>query len=132
MPDREKVIKGLECYIGGFSGEENCKQCQYRPHIDGCKSGAIMDAIALLKAQESRVMKLEEVTEDRPDVVWFDDRNYKLTYPAFVSNGEVTGWVVSLSKGCLERHDHIDGYGKTWRCWTSRPSDEVRRVTPWN
>ena len=54
MPDREKVIKGLECYIGGFSGEENCKQCQYRPHRDGCKSGAIMDAIALLKAHEPK------------------------------------------------------------------------------
>lgn len=85
----------------------------------------------LQEVQEPRVMTIEEVTEDRPDVVWFDDRHYKLTYPAFVSNGKVTGWVVSLSQGCLERHNHIDGYGKTWRCWTSRPTDEQREVTEW-
>ena len=23
------------------------------------------------------------------------------------------------------------GYGKTWRCWTSRPTDEQREATPW-
>ena len=63
IPGREKIIKGLECCIGGFPGEKNCKQCQYRPHIDGCKSGAIMDALALLKAQEPM--------EPRFDTWWF-------------------------------------------------------------
>ena len=24
-----------------------------------------------------------------------------------------------------------DGYNKTWRCWTSRPTDEQREGTPW-
>lgn len=125
MTDREKVIKGLECCaVGCRSG------CPYAD-VDDCESLLCADALALLKAQEARLMTLEEVTEDKPDVVWFDDRHYKLTYPAFVSNGEVTGWIVSLSNGCLERHDHIDGYGKEWRCWTSRPTDEQREAVKW-
>ena len=131
MVDREKVIKGLECCVNSLG------ECEICPYDEGmgklaCGKNLYSDALALLKAQEPRVMTLEEVTEDRPDVVWFDDRHYKLTYPAFISNGEVTGWMVSLSKGYYERHDHIDGYGKNWRCWTSRPTDEQREAEPWN
>ena len=100
--------------------------------VNGVPLENVIDGIiALLKAQEPRVMTLEEVTEDRPDVVWFDDRHYKLTYPVFISNGEVTGWIVSQSRGCMERHDHVEGYGKRWRCWTSRPTDEQREAEPW-
>ena len=25
----------------------------------------------------------------------------------------------------------LDDYGKTWRCWTSRPTDEQREAEPW-
>lgn len=24
-----------------------------------------------------------------------------------------------------------ENYGRTWRCWTSRPTDEQREATPW-
>ena len=109
----------------------DCKVREFAPEWDGHTPAQAIERIGKLKAQEPRVMTLEEVTEDKPDVVWFDDRHYKLTYPAFVSNGEVTGWIVSLSNGCLERHDHIDGYGKEWRCWTSRPTDAQREAIPW-
>ena len=27
---------------------------------------------------------------------------------------------------------NTDEYGKTWRCWTSRPTDEQREKEPWN
>ena len=26
----------------------------------------------------------------------------------------------------------MDNYGKTWRCWTSRPDEKRRAETPWN
>ena len=28
-------------------------------------------------------------------------------------------------------HLHIDSYGKTWRCWTSRPTNEQRGAVKW-
>ena len=30
------------------------------------------------------------------------------------------------------RRLYADNYGKTWRCWTARPSEEQRRETPWS
>ena len=130
MPDVEKVIKGLECCM--LSYKDGCDECPYfGKNMYMCQELLGEDALALLKEQEPRVMTLEEVTEDRPDVVWFDDRHYKLTYPVFISNGEVTGWIVSQSRSCIERHDHVEGYGKRWRCWTSRPTDEQREAVKW-
>lgn len=52
MPDREKVIKGLECCIS----EHTCRGCPYREKGECEDSGyyyskAIEDALALLKEQ---------------------------------------------------------------------------------
>lgn len=54
MPDREKVIKGLECCRRGF-----CFACPYNDGIvesTECKQRWADDALALLKAQEPRVV----------------------------------------------------------------------------
>lgn len=53
MPDRKKVIKGLECCMS----EQICKGCPYKEK-DECENGgyyyskAIEDALVLLKEQE--------------------------------------------------------------------------------
>jgi hypothetical protein len=49
MPDREKVIKGLECCS---SAEECGKQCPYWDDEGACRTHLEADALALLKAQE--------------------------------------------------------------------------------
>ena len=55
MPDREKVIKGLECCILGNKHEPDCDVC---PYSAGCNDTCDTmdeihgDALALLKAQE--------------------------------------------------------------------------------
>ena len=52
MPDREKVIKGLECHA-----EVNCVDCPYRDGWRTCPFGETLlaDALALLKEQEAVV-----------------------------------------------------------------------------
>ena len=55
MPDREKVIKGLECCMVGDGHSPKCELCPYTTiGDDTCDSmGALFgDALALLKAQE--------------------------------------------------------------------------------
>ena len=65
MTDREKVIKGLECCISG--NPAICKRvgCPYAEEHEGigdtCIDHLMADAIALLKAQEP---KLVHVTAD--------------------------------------------------------------------
>lgn len=63
MPDREKVIRGLECHYNPFG----CPDCPYwdktEPLKDCNKDQLILDALALLREQET------EYTPDGPDFV---------------------------------------------------------------
>lgn len=60
MPDREKVIKGLECYMdilhAGPGWSQGCIQCPYAAVVDvgryPCMRLLANDALVLLKAQE--------------------------------------------------------------------------------
>ena len=58
MPDREKVIRALECCLDINSSKyKHCLNCDYRHDIDhcqwACQTGGILDdALALLKEQE--------------------------------------------------------------------------------
>ena len=63
MPDREKVIKGLECCAA-----VNCGQsCPYAP-VGGCRVQVLRDAIALLKEQEPIDPHVER---DSDDDTWY-------------------------------------------------------------
>lgn len=69
--NREKVIKGLECVIDKTNFDfKYCHSCEYRKDIDHfqyvCDADrCIADAIALLKAQEPRVMTLDDKIGNR-------------------------------------------------------------------
>ena len=64
MPDREKVIKGLEQCI---SADETCEGCPYEGTT--CTTTLNADALALLKEQEKLI---EEITKRRMDNGAFD------------------------------------------------------------
>lgn len=61
MPDREKVINGLECHLGNDKNHYDCDNCQYGPMNNECDAKLVADTLALLKAQEP---KLVHVTAD--------------------------------------------------------------------
>jgi hypothetical protein len=95
------------------------------------------DALALLKAQEPRVITLEEVQAlHANDVVWLEDKGKPNIIPGIVRNRHL--WPHSATMvtnfmrgdGCKVTADD-DDYGKRWRCWTSRPTDAQREATPW-
>lgn len=121
--DREKVIKGL-CEAAAVL------EAHVPKRYWGYSVGAIQDALALLKAQEPRVMTLEEVRLlCKDDIVWYEHKGvFRQPRPRiveFVFDGHITftdGGVWSFS---------ADGYGERWRLWTSRPTDAQREATPW-
>ena len=90
-----------------------------------------------LKAQEPRVMTLEEVENALDSVAWVDRPlfdNLSSEY-ALIDSYSRKLQIVELrypfcDKDYRERADYAT-YGKTWRCWTSRPTDEQREATPW-
>ena len=52
MPDREKVLQGLECCIRKLEGQRVCDECPYDEDFNclGC-SDVLRQAIALLRDQ---------------------------------------------------------------------------------
>ena len=106
--------------------------------VEDCDKAVIWidDTIALLKAQEPRVMTLEEligIYNIRENHSWV----YNTPPYLYMDYGKDTGYWIAWSNivSCLERcyPKYIPAdYGKTWRCWTSRPTDEQREAEPWN
>lgn len=134
---REKVIRGLECCKIPFSKCYN-GGCPYFDD-EGCKAKLKREALELLKAQEPRVMTLEEVKEMKRLTICAVEQRSKVIKNTF--NAEYGGIVTLGNENFLDfglygetnRYRRTEsGYGKTWRCWTSRPTDEQREAIPWN
>lgn len=138
MIDRDKVISRLQIIrtwadvgkkYNGIQGED----C-LRDVVDW-----IDDALALLKAQEPRVLTLEEAVNRLKEPVFLEWKTK--------SRQSYTGWVLvyDVQKGMgitgvrmgLTQPGHItswypiDLYDIKWRCWSSRPTDEQMEGTPW-
>lgn len=128
MIDREKVIKGLECCIKRDPDDKTrCDEC---PYGGACLNRLKSDALALLKAQQPRVMTLEEVHEG--DVMWFDSPGNFIMRPVICvmhDKGDSSYLVFAWQYGTFTWR--ISDYGIGWRCWASRPTDEQREATPW-
>ena len=126
MADREKVMWSLaRCSCGVPDACSDCHYDNYPPRI--CVQHLTSDALALLKAQEPRVMTLKEIQKylDEPDgdkvPLWLE----------WHSIPQLSGWVLaSPVKDLMIRH--IDGYNITWRPWTSRPTDVQREAEKWD
>lgn len=100
-----------------------------RDTLEGSPTDKTIDkAIALLKAQEPRVMTLEEI----PYAVFGWMEVFGQLIPCVLEDVYVDDTVgfANIEDG----HDYMcaSDYGKTWRCWTSCPTDEQMEVTPWN
>ena len=118
---------------------DSCRDCAYdagHPYNE-CVELLLKDALSLLKAQEARVMTLEEVENALDTVVWVDRPlfdNSSSEYALIDSYSRKTQ-IVELrypfcDKDYRERADYAT-YGKTWRCWASRPTDETREGVNW-
>ena len=135
----EKVIKGLEC----CAIDGGCGACPYDSTKD-CQGShptpetLMKDALALLRhevsAQEPRVMTLEEVLA--AEVVYAEDVDKAEIIPVLVdrrAHDRVVLVMARLRGGpSITIYPLIGEYGKRWRCWTSRPTDEQREVTLWH
>ena len=144
MNEREKVIKAFEFCLMPPSREElendicSHEDCPYYREYNGgkCISAAASDALALLKAQEPRVMTLEEVKQhnNQDGCVWFEQPTYNAVAAFVRQDEEYTEIISPYLLGEPINHGYMANrfYGKAWRCWTSRPTDEQREATPWN
>ena len=136
MPDSEKVIKGLECCINDTNRIPNCENCPYADGTCDKLNEMHRDALELLKAQEARVLTLEEVDEySEPEEKYSESE--KQTVYAEYSNETNRPWAwrwltVDMLHSWLDNWEMRIVYGKDWRCWTSRPTEEQRKAAKWD
>jgi hypothetical protein len=80
----------------------------------------------VLKAQEPRVLSAADVAAcPNGTVLWVEERQ-GVTWNMF----PLEIYVSSTHPDGTANADY-DYYGKTWRCWTSRPTDEQREAAAW-
>ena len=127
---RKKALLGLECCMDG-----RCQECPYYP--PGCggtsddvpiRSAVIQDVLAALAALEPRVLTLEDALE--ADVCWLEIEGSDRVPPCRIGGG--------VKCVTIRRFDQVpeaallDEYGKLFRCWSARPTEEQRKAAPWN
>lgn len=142
MIDQEKwenVINALELCTSEIETRTQvpCEKCHYHNkeyhgvHGNGCCNMRSLqrDILALLKAQEPRVMTLEEVCKG---LVWLDTYRTSEVEPVYILEMNKRGEIYYLVFGTGARPMLYDeDYNKEYRFWTSRPTDEQREATPW-
>ena len=143
MADLQKTIKGLECCS---LEPERLKDCRYRgcPYSDlegkgefenfDCVAALSRDALSLLKAQEPRIMTVEEAAKNaysyfhtpdsvKPVFVQFRDKTYS-------DEAMTPPWRGGVNQRALLKEP--DRYGKDFVFWTDRPSPEQMKVVEWD
>lgn len=142
MTDRERAIKWLECNLNfaEVAGSFDCEQCGYecrKTMFLSVPVNLLADALALLRAQEPRVMTLEEVLENAGEIgflCWVEDHIEDIG-PAFLFPAVVTSddtYVEYIGNACYEGAIYHWAYNKRLRCWAGKPTDAQREATPWN
>ena len=87
------------------------------------------DAIALLKAQEPRVLALDEI--HRGMAVWLEDVDKADVILAIGgSSGGGCKCFITVNDRAIAPHD--SDYGARWRAWTREPTQEQREAVAWN
>ena len=133
MTDLNKLRQGLTCCINWESLKGHLPECESCPYADE-REGTCAEMTAILTdaldAITPRLMTLEEVEESLDDPVWVEEYgdgvhvaivdSYRHMDAIWMSCGGRRGDVKDTSY-----------YGRLWRCWTLRPSDEQRGAAKW-
>ena len=140
----DKAYKGLNCHVNGYP-HTRCYKCPYwgtGPHGSSECNALAVDALALIQQQQARIKELEAAQTARvmtlEEIPKYDG--------AFLIESRSESWPMQWALFRLKltmayrfiRADHElgfslskDSYGRTWRCWTQRPTDEQREATLW-
>jgi hypothetical protein len=86
------------------------------------------DALTLLKAQEPRVLALDEI--HRGMAVWLEDVD-KTDVILAIGGSSVGGAKCFISENDMSISPKDAEYGIRWRAWNAEPSKEQRGAVKW-
>lgn len=131
MVDRETVITHLTIiHTWAAFARERDLQFFTAKHLEDIAEWTD-DALALLKEQEARVMTIEEVKAFDWEYCYLEEERLQgKEYRAVCGDYALT----CITWPCVTsmRIQHGDeSYGKKWRCWSAKPTDEQRQEVKW-
>lgn len=140
MFDIEKVLKGLEAHATASGCIKNCPYWAIEK-LD-CSQELAADALSLLKAQQPRVLTIEEVAgrialeQIKPIYLEYGPMSrYEgkiieiIPHNVYFTEMCTFEWIDenNLTDGVF-----IDEMNTVWRCWNVRPTDEQRKAAKWD
>ena len=132
---------------------ENCVECRFSQggymychampenfcgYVNYCEENGRPEWCPLI-AQEPRVMTLEELAAAQKTPVWRETKSkHKDLYNGWMLAYDIQ-WgkgIMGMRQGMTEPNGRVgwcklDDYGKTWRCWTAKPTEEQREAVKW-
>lgn len=120
--DRNEEI-GMMMYRSGFKRNE--PYIMHQSDVIELLVGALRDA---LDKPMQKPMTLEELKE--AEIVWVEIDDESETIPA-LNDGISDKCVYFIMGHGRHTHSYIEQYGKYWRAWASRPTDEEREAAAW-
>lgn len=135
MNDLEKVVQGIVDIMTVISDLTNKTDANWIIR-------RLDKAVAALKAQEPKVLSLEELKKSVDCPCWFESHGTYMgkegfwIIPYMFSAWGTMSYVFPLMQTDERGNTHYSElglyvYGKVWRCWTSKPTVEQREETPW-
>jgi len=91
----------------------------------------------LLKEQEPKVLTVDQLEDALDTVVWLEtpvSENLADGYSLIMAYSHKYGYMIFDSPfGDNPSQDKLEysEYGKSWRCWDKRPTDEQRQAVKW-
>ena len=126
--DRAWIIEGLEFTLQESGWDANVAYDQE------LMIQVVTEAIALLKAQEPRVMTWDEVfCENRPFVVWIETRHGDTTEPLAFVDGEYvnTDCTLFVELNLENQRDYMADKDDGFRFWTAQPTLAEMEAASW-
>lgn len=149
------IVSALECCL---SVPVKCNECQYNRGAE-CEAlderqydvfpvALIEDALALLKEFKPRVMTLDEVKQmglinykasDYEEVCYLERIDSKYVTPSspmwheafYDGDDSALDIEYPIMASDFYVHGYVEDYGKTHRCWTTKPTEEMRKNVKW-
>ena len=128
--DRDEMVSRLDFMIRYFASRGDMAVGDGKLLLMSCANAA-REAAALVKAQEPRVIDISKIYTAKKLDVWIEYKCENIVHPLMLIETEMTDKSQTVFfYPMLVRP--IKAYGKTWRCWTARPTDEQRKAVKWD
>ena len=92
----------------------------------------VMDVLKLLKEQEAKLLTLEEVKAFDWDYCYLEEERLPGKDYRMVCGDYALTCITWPSIASMRIQHGDENYGKKWRCWSHRPTDEQREVVKWD